>query len=87
MAVQFFCGLLSVLVLPLVTGHAARLGTDRGWVRVVGLVVGHGWVSSTVRVTAVDSRKPRIVRFGFAGGHRLGGIGSAIAMGDRVRVL
>lgn len=87
MAVQFLRGLLSLLVLPFVAGEAAGLGTDRGRVRVVGLVVCHGWVSSTVRVTAVESWKPRVMRFGFAEGQRLGGIGSAIAMGDRVKVL
>lgn len=86
MAVQFLSGLLSLLILPLITGEAAGLGADRGWVRMVGLVVGHGWVSSTVRVTA-ESWKPRIMKFGFAVGQRLDGIGSAIAMGDRVRVL
>lgn len=54
MAVQFLCGLLSLLVLPLVTGEAAGLCANRGWVRMVGLVMGHGWVSSTVRITAVE---------------------------------
>lgn len=55
MAVQFLCGFLPLFILPLITGEAAALSTNRGRVRVVGLVVGHGWVSSTVRVTVVES--------------------------------
>lgn len=55
MAVQFLRGFLPLFILTLVTGEAVALSTNRGRVRVVGLVVGHGWVSSTVRVTVVES--------------------------------
>lgn len=55
MAVQFLRSFLPLLVLPLVAGEPAALSTNRGRVRVVGLIVGHGWVSSTVKVTVVES--------------------------------